>query len=172
MPAENAMLLYIREEQTGKWTKCTGVFSGLQHAAASHGALVGIYSNDPEAAMQEITGTMKRAAECGIAQEAVCLITPHPTLDALHHLADWKQARLLVAFLPARTDADPAQAIAVGELCESVCPLLHCTRGNNVVLSVCGAHNDRMVLAEHHMQAWCLTGHAQCPHYRMKCHEL
>ncbi|MBN1945743.1 MAG: hypothetical protein JW797_08695 [Bradymonadales bacterium] len=51
------------------------------------------------------------------------------------------------------------------ELDADICPALHVRRDGDVILSVCGRHADRMVLARHHLERWCLAAKDRCPHW-------
>jgi hypothetical protein len=46
------------------------------------------------------------------------------------------------------------------------CPELHQRIRRNTPLSVCGCHQDRMVIAGHHLARWCLKNHGACPHWK------
>lgn len=52
------------------------------------------------------------------------------------------------------------------ELGTHICPELHATQEQGTALSVCGTHRDRMVLAWHHFERWCLRNKEDCPHWR------
>lgn len=52
------------------------------------------------------------------------------------------------------------------ELGDGVCPALHAGDDRKVAWSVCGRHNDRMVLARHHFDRWCLAANEECPHWQ------
>jgi hypothetical protein len=54
----------------------------------------------------------------------------------------------------------------VVELGAGICPELHAKREQKVTLSVCGRHKDRMVLARHHFDRWCLARKEDCPHWK------
>lgn len=45
-----------------------------------------------------------------------------------------------------------------------ICPHLHARSSGATTLSVCGRHQDRLVLARHHLESWCLNGGDDCPH--------
>lgn len=53
----------------------------------------------------------------------------------------------------------------VVELSDGICPELHVKHGEDVSLSVCGRHKDRMVLARQHFDRWCFGKKEQCPHW-------
>lgn len=50
-------------------------------------------------------------------------------------------------------------------LTEDACPALHTIENEKEAHSVCGRHNDRMVLAHHHLEKWCLENKDECPHW-------
>jgi len=54
----------------------------------------------------------------------------------------------------------------VVELGCNICPELHAKHEQKTTLSVCGRHKDRMVLARHHFDRWCLTSKEDCPHWQ------
>lgn len=53
----------------------------------------------------------------------------------------------------------------VVELGGGTCPALHAKREREITLSVCGRHADRLVLARHHVERWCLAKQQDCPHW-------
>jgi hypothetical protein len=54
----------------------------------------------------------------------------------------------------------------VVELGGGICPELHAKHEQEVTLSVCGRHKDRMVLARHHFDCFCLAKKEDCPHWQ------
>jgi|GEM_PF-1608538 len=54
----------------------------------------------------------------------------------------------------------------VAELGGAICPELHARHEQDVTLSVCGRHRDRMVLVRHHFDRWCLANKEDCPHWQ------
>jgi len=54
----------------------------------------------------------------------------------------------------------------VVELGVGICPELHAKHEQGVTFSVCGRHKDRMVLARHHVERWCLAKKEDCPHWQ------
>jgi len=160
------MILFKRDSTGAGWEEYKGLLSGLFNAANNPPVEIAAFSIDPEAEMDEIVGFMKIAPAIGISPYRVILITPHPTLDSLKMVAAERLSRLIVS--SKAPDANTSEVFNINDVLPTTCPLLHFHRSENVPLSVCGAHNDRMVLAPHHMHSWCVTGYKDCPHYRMK----
>lgn len=160
-------MILLRRDSTGTdWKEYKGLLSGIHNAAKNTNLEVGVFSTEPETEMDEIIGLMKIASEIGVSPECVILITPHPTLDVLRMASAEKLSRLLISSKPLVENTN--EVLNIIDKIPTTCPLLHFRKSENVPLSVCGAHNDRMVLAPHHMHSWCVTGYEECPHYRMK----
>jgi len=160
------MKLFKRDRTDTGWKEYGGMLSGLYDAAGETRPEVGLFSAEPEAEIDEIIGLMKISSELGISPDHVVLITPHPTLDSLKMVAAEKYMRLIVASRP--PDGNAREDFSIENILPTTCRLLHFRKGAGDPLSVCGAHNDRMVLSPGHMKNWCVTGYAHCPHYRMK----
>jgi hypothetical protein len=54
----------------------------------------------------------------------------------------------------------------VSEVGGNICPYLHAKTEGKITVSVCGGQKDRLILARHHLDRWCLAGEEDCPHRR------
>lgn len=162
-------MVVIEKKKTGNvWEEYEGVLSGLYAASRNQINGIGVFSECPEVEIDEIISFMKLLPALGIPHDSVVLITPHPTLDSLRVAAESKLSKLILSTRPIPDTAESVQTFRTDDILSTTCPLLHFHIGENVPLSVCGAHNDRMVLVPHHMHRWCITGYRECPHYRIK----
>lgn len=89
----------------------------------------------------------------------------HPTLSWVESVLQAGAGLALLVSEPERGRLSRKPPLGdVVELGSAICPELRAKHELDVTLSVCGRHNDRMVLAQHHFKRWCLAAKDECPH--------
>lgn len=108
-------------------------------------------------------GMVKKLAGDAI---SITVASPYPTWEWITRLKDcgidhfWTVQRTNGL---KRRRIDVSRGLETGP---SLCPALHVQVDGQITLSVCGRHCDRMVLARHHLERWCLSHHTECPHWQ------
>lgn len=103
-----------------------------------------------------VTGAVRLARRLLDPGVSIGIATPHPAGEWLSAAFEAGADSLMMA--------PDSPRYALGDCC----PALHQRVRQNEPLSVCGRHRDRMVLAAHHLDRWCLGNHASCPHWRSR----
>ena len=95
----------------------------------------------------------------------VVAASEHPS-EAWYHAVRKAGATRAVLVTPPRSRATPPEPglAKATDLGGTICPFLQAQVRGSVTLSVCGHGADRMVLARHHLDRWCLATNAQCPY--------
>ena len=94
----------------------------------------------------------------------VGIATPHPTSDWLKE-AFLAGAEYLVVTPPGPSKRWKNDVLAEHHHLEECCPGLHQRVRHNQPMSVCGCHDDRMVLSDHHFSRWCVGNFSSCPYW-------
>ncbi|MBF0213515.1 MAG: hypothetical protein HQM00_08120 [Magnetococcales bacterium] len=123
-----------------------------------------LHSDNPEQEQDELIAVLDLLKEYATEKPMVATSTPYPTVVWQERMAALGFAHLWVASerLDGRRDPDPLQFFALER---GLCPLLHIRSdlSGQRAASVCGACDDRMVLAIHHLRRWCMTEPNVCP---------
>lgn len=153
-------------DELARWRRWTDAVRGLDAVTSSPPSAVRLVvlarGPDEDEAVFAATRLARR-----LTTEPLEIIagTPSPTLVWLESAieAGVDQAALF-AWDQGGHQEPPLQGAA--ELSHLICPALHARREQSATLSVCGRHHDRMVLARHHFDRWCLATKEECPHWR------
>lgn len=152
----------------GEWRAWSHAEIGLDAVAAATplGGRVFAIENGPDED-EQLLALIRLIRRLGQGRVVVIAASQHPS-------ACWRNSVLqagadMALFVPAlekhgRQDINPLRDSL--ELGDSVCPELHARSVSGVTVSVCGRHQDRMVLARHHFDCWCLRTKDRCPHWR------
>ncbi|MBF0192035.1 MAG: hypothetical protein HQL99_12975 [Magnetococcales bacterium] len=134
----------------------------MQAGSDSH---VILYSDNPEQERDEWIAVLDLLQGSANGKPVVVAATPYPTVA-------WQEWMTALGFdhlwvsaerLDGRRDSDQIQFFALEN---GLCPLLHIRSdpsSGQRAASVCGACEDRMVLAIHHLRRWCMAEPNVCP---------
>jgi len=152
----------------GTWKRWSHAGLGLDAVASASPPVVRVLviGNGPEqdAELLAIVRLTRRLAGGPV---TVLAATGHPSARWRESVCQAGADRALL--VPGPTERawqkkDPLDgAIEIGG---TVCPELHARHEEQHALSVCGRHENRMVLAAHHFVRWCLAAKEECPHWR------
>ncbi|MBF0178926.1 MAG: hypothetical protein HQM03_02740 [Magnetococcales bacterium] len=121
-----------------------------------------LFSPDPERDMEELLAMLDLLAGLAVHPPVIVTATPHPTVAWHQNMRSHGGLPHWIPRIPART-----HHILAGEECLQLpnepCPCLHIHSERQTTASVCGALDDRLVLAMHHLRQWCLTDPEHCP---------
>lgn len=121
---------------------------------------------------EQLVAAVRLARQLATTPLEVVAASVHPSLRWLESVREAGADRALLVPRPnqcRRCKQPPLDDVV--ELSGSLCPELHAKSEHKVSLSVCGKHNDRMVLARHHFDRWCLAAKEACPHWQGVSHD-
>jgi hypothetical protein len=155
------------QDEEGRWKRWGHPLLGVDAVASSSPRVVaflvvGLGRPDDELLPAAI-GLARRLADGPI---TVIAGSTHPCALWLQSVRRAGADRaLFLSSVGTRRCDDPPLDGAV-ELGEGICPALHARDAQKTALSVCGRHRDRMILARHHFDRWCLAAKDECPSWR------
>ena len=127
------------------------------------GRLAVVRCEPTERDLEELEAFVRVAVDLGVSRDALTVATPHPSADWLDRLVRHDLGDL--RFAPCSDNGPPrAGRVTAAESLGRVCPELHTTRSRGVMLSVCGAHADRLVLSAHQISDLCTRRYEDCPY--------
>ena len=157
------MQLFSRKPGDTPWQGPADPITGLAAVNDEVSDLV-LHVEWPILQAARLAGAVRLTRRLGGDRIRIGIATPHPAgewlAEAFRAGADdlvicpGAPAQVLLAFLPA------ARRCRL----EDCCPHLHQRIRHNLPMCVCGRHRDRMVLAGHHLDRWCVGDVASCPH--------
>ena len=156
------MEIWTRQREQLGWTPWPDVPRGLASLLDVSGAQVLLLTEAPAAEHDIIVAALRLVHALAKDGGNVVIASPHPS-------ADWVESLKLFGvdqvWVVERRGARRSPALEnVSELGKGICPHLHTNTDGGITLSVCGCHRDRMVLARHHLDRWCLLDKRDCPH--------
>lgn len=159
------MEMWARED-SGGWTTWNHVAEGLDALAAGTFTAVLLVVTGEPADDRATLPVIRLAKRLSPAPVALMVASPHPSAAwyASTRDAGADQALAVSTEPGAVATAPPLEGSA--EIGETLCPALHVLHTKGATLSVCGRHHDRLVLARHHFDRWCLGTKECCPHWR------
>ena len=155
------MEIWTRQSDRLGWTPWPGIPQGLAAiAAAPRTRQVLLVTTAPGADHSAVVAVLQLIQALGGCD--VTVASPHPSTDWAASLEPLGVDHLWVV------DQGPMDRTArlrnPTEVRGGICPHLHTKSRESSTLSVCGRHHDRLVLARHHLETWCLAGGEGCPH--------
>ena len=158
-----SMEIWTRQREQLGWTPWPDVPSGLASLVDVPDAQVLLRTEAPDVEHDLLVATL-RLVQALAKDGNVVIASPHPSADWVESLKPFSVDQ---AWVVERRGARRPPAIEnLSELVQGICPHLHTKTIDGTTLSVCGCHLDRMVLARHHLDRWCLLGDSECPHRR------
>ena len=155
------MEIWTRQPDQLGWTPWPDIPQGLAAIAAKpdarHILLVTTAPGPDHATLIAVLQLIQGLGGCD-----VTVASPHPSTDWAESLEPLGVELLWVV---GQGPMDRATRLRnPTEVRGGICPHLHAKSSSATTLSVCGCHHDRLVLARHHLEAWCLNGGDNCPH--------
>lgn len=152
-------------EQFG-WRQWPDVVQGLLgFCESSHGSVL-LVSDRPDEEIESLLATVGLVRQLAGKDVSIVVASPHPSEEWLGPLKECGIDHVWVIDRSTRPKADRLDGPGKLEAPRAICPALHVRTGERLTLSVCGRHGDRMVLARHHLERWCLGRNEDCPHWR------
>lgn len=155
------MEIWTRQSKQPGWTPWPDIPQGLAAIAAEpmdrQVLLVTTAPDIDQAALVAVLRLIQALGRC-----EVTVASPHPSTDWAASLEPLGVDHLWVV------DQGPmdrgTRLRNPTEVRGNICSHLHARSYGATTLSVCGRHHDRLVLARHHLETWCLSGGDGCPH--------
>lgn len=156
------MEIWTRQSEQLGWTPWPDIPQGLAAIAAKPDArhdvlLVTTAPGCDHATLIAVLQLIQGLGKCD-----VTVASPHPSTDWAETLEPLGVDHLWV--VDRATMVHTTRPGNPTEIRACICPHLHAKSSGTTTLSVCGCHHDRLVLARHHLESWCLTGGDGCPH--------
>jgi hypothetical protein len=142
---------------------CERTVTALARLANGEAGEVKVFCGRPAEEFGELCAFVEAAIGLGVPTTAVTIVTPHPSSGWLRAL----EARNLGPVgleIRSSPGSDLIGRWTVEEALRTICPELHLKVGDEVDLSVCGAHADHMVVSVAQMGQRCTADHRHCPH--------
>jgi len=158
------MEIWTRQREQMGWTPWPDMPRGLASLLDVHGAQVLLLTDAPETEHDALVAALKLVHALARDDCNVVVASPHPSAGLIESLASCDVDQVWV--VNGRHSRRTAPLENVLGLDHDVCPYLHTSTEDGTTLSVCGSHHDRMVLARHHLDRWCLKNDGNCPHRR------
>ncbi|MBN2499051.1 MAG: hypothetical protein JXR96_30960 [Deltaproteobacteria bacterium] len=161
------MEIWTRKRDQLGWTMWPDVLRGLASLRDAPDAKVLLYVETPDEEHDRLVAALKLIRGLEQGHRDIVLASPHPSSDWVDSLRSFGVDHLWTV---GHRGADgPAGLDRIAQIQGGVCPHLHSRTARGVSLSVCGCHHDRMVLARHHLDRWCLRDGRGCPHLSRGC---
>ena len=158
------MEVWLKNSPQDLAERCNGALQAFEKLADRPEPVIIVVSDNPDVDLAQMQTLFRLAERFDIERDRIVLISSHPSADwieplvnlGLKHLSLWDTPQ---AFSPS-PDAQAQNTL------DHLCPYLHAQTKRGKTLSLCGAGNNRIVLACKHMESWCLRGAEGCPHIR------
>lgn len=166
------MKIWTRQADGGDWRPWSHPELGLEAVAGASprvAAILVVGLGPPDDA--PLLASIRLARRLAAGPLEVVAASAHPTLRWVESVRQAGADLALLVNPPAqdrwsrKLPLDGAVA-----LCGAICPALHAQHEQDLTLSLCGRRQDRMLLARHHLERWCLAAKEACPHYRGASH--
>lgn len=165
------MELWTRAEGELCWKEWPDALQGiaaLRGLPAKEVLLLTLRPDEEAAELLAAVRLIHETRETGGAPVRVIVGSPHPSDDWVAPLREAGIDQVWWVVPPGgprgRGRCSPGPAASVGQ---QVCPALHAGTEGGTSLSLCGRHDDRMVLGSGHLERWCLRRHRECPHWKL-----
>lgn len=158
------MQIWTKEEGNSTWKRQCGAVRALDQFSEHPALSLVFYVDKPDLDTPQLGAAIRVAFQVGFRLEQLIIATTHPSLSWLEPL---RSIGINDVVLCAEFDSsapNKGSAISLAALSEKLCPHLHARTSGKTTLSVCGAGNDRIVLARRHIRDWCLRHAEGCPH--------
>jgi hypothetical protein len=156
------MRIWTQDESGTGWRAWPDPLSGLAGLAPGWDGPVLLVSEAPQHELRELLATVRLVRRL-CAHATLIAFSRHPERDAMAALRDAGVDR----FWRPRGQA-PRQRGRFDDCIEAradrVCPALHARSEEGVTVSVCGLHDDRLVLPQRQLERHCLADHEHCPY--------
>ena len=163
------MEFWTRDDNQGWWKEWPDALQGLASLSASHVEVL-LLSLKPDAELSALIATVRLVRKLVGRAVTIIIASPHPSDEWLRPLKEYGIDHVWLVQRPGAEAQRRGIFARLLEIDNGICPALHSRTSNGTTLSVCGCHSDRMVLARHHFDRWCLRSHRQCPHWREVSH--
>lgn len=160
------MELWTRRARRSAWMEWPSVLQALASLQSQPEPEVLLLSEAPDAELAEITAALRLVRQLVPHAATVIVASPHPSSGWRVRLHDLGVDHLWLVESAVGAGAQRPPPTQGQEIDKRVCPALHAQTRDGRTLSVCGRHEDRLVLASRHMTEWCLGNHRACPHWR------
>jgi len=156
------MEIWTRQRDQLGWTPWPDVPRGLASLLDAPDEQVLLLSEAPDVERDLLVAAIRVVRALARNGGHVVVASSHPFAGLLDELTPPGVDQLWVV---ERHEAKRKATIEnVSEIGGGICPNLHTKTENGTTLSVCGRRHDRMVLARHHLDRWCLMNPGGCPH--------
>lgn len=157
------MELWTSQREHLGWTPWSDVSRGLASLLDAPNAQVLLLTEAPEAEHDLLVAALRLVHALAANGAEVVVASPHPSADLIESLAPCGVDQVWVV---ERRNAQQASTLVnISALGQGVCSELHAKTEDGTTISVCGCRRDRMVLARHHLNRWCLGNKESCPHW-------
>jgi len=157
------MEFWIRSDGADTWKVMEGHLQALDLLCRHPDHRGAVVTLDPVRDLEELAAFLRLSDRCEAPPGRITVLTPHPTARWLRSLVDAGFGEIGLAVADRPTFEAPPDSTLEDQL-ERTCPQLHVARHRGRVLSVCGTHEDRMVLSSRHVDSWCLHADRPCPY--------
>lgn len=157
------MEIWTRQREQIGWTPWPELIPGLSSLIDEPDAQILLHTEAPDMERELLIETLRLIHRLAPKTMSVIVASPYPSADLRKSLVPHKVDQFWV--MEPHGAFGTATIGNVMEVADSLCPALHTLIEKQTTLSVCGCHHDRMVLAKHHLERWCLKGKERCPHW-------
>lgn len=155
------MEIWTRQGDQLGWTPWPDVPRGLARLLDAPNEQVLLLSEAPDVERDLLVATIRVVRALARNRGHVVVASSHPFAGLLDELTPPGVDQLWV--VERRETMRKATIENVSEVGRRTCSNLHSKTEDGTTLSVCGRRRDRMVLARHHLDRWCLMNPDSCP---------
>lgn len=159
------MEVWTKEKPEDNWRREKGVLLALEALLENPAAQTLVVADKPDLDLPQLKATLRLAGKLGVDFARVHFAAAHPSLSWIETLAGFGLQHLALFSISSK-ESPPRELVShsIGRLKSVLCPWLHVKTAEEVTLSICGAHFDRLVLVDQHLKQWCLRNAQDCPH--------
>ena len=158
------MEVWVKSSSGNRWRRERGALLALERLADGEEAALLLVADKPDLDLPQLLATLRLMQRLGVDAERIQLAAAHPSAAWLAPLAEAGLTQIILRSKKASGPQNEGRRVSLVELLHHCCPHLHTKTSNGVTLSVCGLKHHRMVLADHHLDSWCLHQGDGCPH--------
>lgn len=159
------MHIWVRNTENGEWVSYKNTLGELEKIPSNHHREIILYSDKLPEKITEVENFLNLILKLKIPVKNIIAATPHPSSMCVHELKNVGIKKLIITAISGGVFKQ-GNVFMVDEISSVVCNLLH-YKADDEPTSVCGAHEDRMVLETTYIQKFCLANYSTCPHWKI-----
>ncbi len=158
------MEIWLKNSKRESPVRCNGALAALDGLTKSGDSVAIIGANSPDIDLAQLETIFRLAKRFHVDGRRIIVASDYPSVDWIKPLASLGLDRLSLWRNPRGPAPSASSAAGADKVLTRLCPHLHASTKRGKTLRLCGAGNDRIVLAQKPMEKWCLSKAKGCPH--------